>query len=331
MGEDRKIREVTFARLGYEPGGDGMSAKRSVLVEPDYYVVVFKRRRFDYYIDRNHLGLERGEHVLVQVERGRDIGRIVSPITREYFEAHSQHKYPLEILRRATPEDLERLARLREMEREVIKTCQEFVDFRGLRMKLVDAEYQFDGRKLTIYFTAEERVDFRELVKDLAATYRTRIELRQIGVRDEVKMVGGIGPCGRITCCSLFMKQFVPISTQMARMQNLVLNPAKISGLCERLMCCLAFEMDYYERVREEYPEVGGEYDVEGGGKMVVEAVDHFRDRITVRFGEGEEPRVMSLVEFKKLLAGRKDFIKKWVGEGCARGRSDDGRRGKGA
>ncbi len=282
-------------------------------IEPDYYVVEFKNRRIDYFIERNHLGLEPGEWVIVQAERGKDMGRVLFKLTRENFERHSEHKYPLEILRRATPEEIEYRKQLYEMEKEVLRTCQEYVDFRGLGMKLVDAEYQFDRNKLTIYFTADGRVDFRELVKDLAATYRTRIELRQIGVRDEAKKLGGLGPCGRPLCCATFLHRFEPITTQMARAQHLVVNPSKISGLCERLMCCLAYEMDFYEKVAETYPEVGSTVKFEDGSEYVVEAVDYFKEKITLRHPETDDRIVLGLIEYRKRLAGRKDFLKKWV------------------
>ncbi|MCD6417244.1 stage 0 sporulation protein [bacterium] len=282
-------------------------------LEPDYYIVYFKGFRADYYIDRNHLGLKRGEWVILQSEKGRDIGQILSGIRREVFEKNSTHKYPLEILRRAEKSDLEHLERLHRKEKEVLSTCQEYIDFRGLDMKLVDAEYQFDGSKLTIYFTADERVDFRELVKDLAATYRTRIELRQIGVRDEVKRIGGIGPCGHPTCCSRFLQKFEPISTQMAREQNLVVNPSKISGLCERLMCCLAFEAEHYQEFQKRFPTVGETYQMEDGRKLFVKSVDYFRDKILVKDVDNDDFYTISSAEFRRNVKGRKDFLKKWL------------------
>ncbi len=290
-----------------------MAKKYKNTIEPDYYVVEFKNRRIDYFIERNHLGLKTGEWVIVQAERGKDMGRVLFKLSREAFEENSGHKYPLEILRRATEEEINYRKELYEMEKEVLKTCQEYVDFRGLDMKLVDAEYQFDRNKLTIYFTADERVDFRELVKDLAATYRTRIELRQIGVRDEAKKLGGLGPCGRPLCCATFLHKFEPITTQMARAQHLVVNPTKISGLCERLMCCLAYEMDFYEKVAETYPEVGATVKFEDGTEYIVEGIDYFHEKITLREAEGDEVKTLTLVEYKKSLAGRKDFLKKWL------------------
>jgi len=292
--------------------------KNNSNIEPDYYIVEFKSRRIDYYIDRNHLGLKRGDWVLVQAERGRDMGVVFAQISKEDFEAHSQHKYALEILRRARDDEIEIMMKLREREESVLETCEELVGFRGLKMKLVDAEFQYDGKKLTIYFTAEERVDFRELVKDLAAIYRTRIELRQIGVRDEAKKLGGIGPCGMPLCCATFLRQFVPISTQMARAQNLVVNPSKISGLCERLMCCLAYEMPFYEVVLKDYPHVGDEVTAKDGRKAKVVAIDYFRGFVKLIFEGDEEPTKLGIIEYKKLFKSDKEFLKKWLSKSKA-------------
>lgn len=281
--------------------------------QPDYYIVYFKGSRIDYYIDRNHLSLDKNEWVIVQAEKGLDMGRVLSRISKRDFESHCQHKYPFEILRKSTPEEIEELNRLREQENEVINSCQELVDFRGLGMKLVDAEYQFDKNKLTIYFTAEQRVDFRELVKDLAAIFRTRIELRQIGVRDEVKRRGGLGVCGRIACCCLFLRYFRPMSTQMARLQNLAVNPAKISGLCERLMCCLEYENDFYQQASGQYPNPGDEIVLSDARKVRVESVDIFREKVILFDVERDEKLVLNFIDFKKLLPNRKDFLSKWL------------------
>jgi len=281
--------------------------------EPDYYVVEFKSRRLDYFIERNHLGLTPEEVIIVQAEHGKDIGSILSVISKKDFENHSKHKYPLEILRRVSPDELEKFKEIRQREEEVIATTQELVDFRGMDMKLIDAEYQFDMNKLTIYFTADERVDFRELVKDLAATYRTRIELRQIGVRDEAKKMGGIGPCGFPLCCSRFLRRFEPVSTQMARVQNLAVNPSKISGLCERLMCCLTYELDYYEKIDGDYPKPGDRVKLSSGKVLHVDSVDYFNDKIRLKDIEEGEFVFLSLIDFRKQLANRKDFLKKWL------------------
>ena len=290
-----------------------MSKDKDDKLEPDYYIVGFKGRRIDYFIERNHLALHTGELVIVQAEKGKDLGRIVMDISRGTFEERSDRKYPLEILRRASQDEIEQLHSLREQEEEVMETCQKYVEFRGLDMKLVLAEYQFDKNKLTIYFTADERVDFRELVKDLAATYRTRIELRQIGVRDEAKRLSGIGPCGRPLCCATFLNKFEPISTQMARLQNLAVNPSKISGLCERLMCCLAYEMNFYEEVNEKFPKPGDIARFQNGKEMKIDSVNYFENKITLIDTEENEKITIPFVEYRKRLANRKDFLKKWL------------------
>ena len=290
-----------------------MNDNNNTSLGPDYYMIYFKGHRTDYYIDRNRLDLKRNDWVLLQSEKGRDMGFVLSKISKEQFEKNSQHKYPLEILRRAENSDIEHLQRLRKKEEEILSTCQEYIDFRGLDMKLVEAEYQFDGSKLTIFFTADERVDFRELVKDLAATYRTRIELRQIGVRDEVKRIGGIGPCGLITCCTRFLQNFESISTQMARDQNLVVNPSKISGLCGRLMCCLAYEAEHYSELHKRFPTPGETYETEDGKRIFVKSVDFFRDKILIRNADEDDFYTISSMDFLRSLKGRKDFLKKYL------------------
>jgi len=286
-------------------------------LEPDYYVVEFKKRRFDYFSDRNKLALACKDYVMVQAERGRDMGKIFRKTTKTDFETNSQHKYPLEILRKALDDELDKLESLRAAENEVIITTKELIDFRGLKMKLVDAEYQFDGNKLTIFFTADERVDFRELVKDLAASYRTRIELRQIGVRDEAKKIGGIGPCGVPICCATFLQDFAPVSTQMARSQSLAVNPSKISGLCERLMCCLIYELNYYERVEKEYPMPGDIVRFESGQQLTVVSIDHFGGTLRLKDDAAEDILQISITDFRKKLAGRKEFLKKYLAQKC--------------
>jgi cell fate regulator YaaT (PSP1 superfamily) len=293
--------------------GNLKKKSKSSTPDPDYYVVEFKNKRIDYYIDRNHLPIEHLTLVLVQAERGRDMGRIFSKISQDNFKSCSQHKYPLEILRIATEDEINTIREIREKETEVLQKCEELVIFRGLPMKLIDAEYQFDGNKLTIYFTAGERIDFRELVKDLAAIYRTRIELRQIGVRDEAKKFGGLGPCGLPLCCSTFLKSFMPISTQMARLQNLSVNPSKISGVCERLMCCLAYEMSFYDEVEKKYPKVGDVFDTTDNEKIHIINVNYFKEQVTIKYEDSDDIHVMNLIDFKKTFDPDKEFLKKWI------------------
>ena len=208
-----------------------------------------------YFFDPLQLEIKRGDHVIVETARGIEYGKVVLA-PREVGEEDVVH--PLkEVLRVATKEDDEREAQNRVREREAFKICQKKIREHGLEMKLIDAEYTFDNNKVLFYFTADGRIDFRELVKDLAAVFRTRIELRQIGVRDETKIRGGIGVCGRPLCCHTYLSEFAPVSIKMAKEQNLSLNPTKISGVCGRLMCCLTNEEETYEYLNSRLPAIG--------------------------------------------------------------------------
>jgi cell fate regulator YaaT (PSP1 superfamily) len=237
---------------------------------------------------------------------------VKSTITQEAMEK-SQRKYPLEILHKARPEESEQLEKNRCSEEEAIETCRRFVEFRGMEMKLVDVEFQFDGNKMTFYFTADHRIDFRELVKDLASAYRTRIELRQIGVRDETKKMGGIGQCGLELCCSRWLKQFSPISTQYARDQNLAVNPGKLSGPCGRLFCCLDYEENFYEEIRKNFPKID-ERVTDGDGRFTVCKIDPFKMNITIRNVENDNIEEISQEEFNRRFKKRdKNWLNKWL------------------
>lgn len=217
--------------------------------------VRFKKAGKIFYFDPLDLPVEKEQHVIVDTARGLEYGKVVIG-KREVPE--KDVVLPLKrVIRIADENDARLVEGNKAAAKDAFHICQQKIKDHGLRMKLVDVEYTFDRNKIIFYFTAEGRVDFRELVKDLASVFRTRIELRQIGVRDEAKLLGGIGPCGRILCCSSFLGDFEPVSIKMAKDQNLSLNPAKISGLCGRLMCCLKFEHDMYESVKEELPRVG--------------------------------------------------------------------------
>jgi cell fate regulator YaaT (PSP1 superfamily) len=198
------------------------------------------------------------------------------------------------VLRLADHEDLKRYEEKKKREKEAFVLCQEKVASRGLKMNLVDAEYSFDGKKLVFYFTADGRVDFRELVKDLAAVFRTRIELRQIGVRDQAKMVGGLGLCGRELCCCAFLNDFVPVSIKMAKEQGLSMNPTKISGACGRLMCCLKYEQEAYEDAHSRLPKQGDVVMIAAGRGTVV-SVDLLREKVTVRLDNEDEPDLVTV------------------------------------
>ncbi|KAF0195596.1 MAG: PSP1 domain-containing protein [Bacillota bacterium] len=212
---------------------------------PNVVGIRFKRAGKVYYFDPGDLILEPGEFCVVETARGLEYGEVAGR-PREVDEGSVVA--PLKsVIRKATQEDHDRVLTNDHFEQEAFKVAQDKIVTHALDMKLVDVEYTFDGSKILFYFTADGRVDFRELVKDLAGVFKTRIELRQIGVRDEAKMLGGLGPCGRMLCCATFLGDFAPVSIKMAKEQNLSLNPAKISGLCGRLMCCLRFECNLPE------------------------------------------------------------------------------------
>jgi cell fate regulator YaaT (PSP1 superfamily) len=222
------------------------------------YLVVgvrFKKAGKIYYFDPDRFPIEKNQFVIVETARGIEYGKAVTPVKEVSDE---DVVLPLKkVIRMANERDIRVVEENRQSAKEAFEVCSQKISEHSLDMKLVDVEYTFDRNKVIFYFTAEGRVDFRELVKDLAAIFRTRIELRQIGVRDEAKMLGGIGPCGRILCCSSFLGDFEPVSIKMAKDQNLSLNPTKISGLCGRLMCCLKYENDQYETAIKELPDIG--------------------------------------------------------------------------
>lgn len=208
------------------------------------YELEFKGGRKDYYVCPDNFSIKPSDFVIVQADRGEHIGRVHRSGPRSMFPQVKELK---SIIRHASYTDMQIMMDNKHKEDEAFEVCLKKIAKHGLKMKLVDVEYQFDGNKICFFFTADKRIDFRALVKDLAAEYRTRIELRQIGVRDEARRLGGIGVCGRSLCCKTFLNSFEPITSQMARDQNLSLSPSKISGLCGRLMCCLAFEEGFYK------------------------------------------------------------------------------------
>ncbi len=211
-----------------------------------------------------------GDYVMVETARGTECGEVMVACHDVPDEKLTQPLKP--VLRKATAADVRQAQENREKERRALATCQQKIEDHGLEMKLVDAEYAFDNSKILFYFTADGRVDFRELVKDLAGVFRTRIELRQIGVRDEAKMLGGIGICGRPFCCAQFLSDFQPVSIKMAKEQSLSLNPTKISGSCGRLMCCLKYEQSTYEELLRMTPRVGAVVSTAEGKGVVVES-----------------------------------------------------------
>jgi cell fate regulator YaaT (PSP1 superfamily) len=224
--------------------------------------------------------LQRGEAVIVETSRGKEYGIVVEP---PHEVEDDQIVQPIkEILRPASRIDTEQEISNREKERDALATCRRMIREKGLEMKLILAEYMFDNSKILFYFTADGRVDFRELVRDLASIFRTRIELRQVGVRDETKLLGGIGPCGREFCCATWLTDFVPVSIKMAKEQNLSLNSAKISGCCGRLMCCLKNEADTYSYLNAKLPDVNTPVKTPDGTIGKVQSVNVLRQQVRV-------------------------------------------------
>lgn len=252
--------------------------------------VRFRNTGKAYYYDPADLALKTGDKVIVETIHGTEIGRIALP-PREVEE--SQIVKPLrKVTRLATEEDKKQEIINIEKEKEAYRVCREKIKERGLDMKLVKAEYAFDNKKVLFYFTADGRVDFRELVKDLAAAFRTRIELRQIGVRDETKTLGGIGICGRELCCTSYLNEFAPVSIRMAKEQNLSLNPAKISGVCGRLLCCLKNEQEAYEYLNRKMPKMGEEVITPDGADGEAVSMNILRQTVRVLTEEGDDKEI---------------------------------------
>ncbi len=269
--------------------------------------VSFKGNRRDYY---THAGdrLPLTNYVVVEADRGEDLGRVTAAgavAERKCSGCSTGCAAPVpekRVLREASEEEVHHVAALRADEPRVRRLTREKVQQLGLKMKVTEAEWQFDRRKLTIYFTAERRVDFRELVRELARTFRTRIELRQIGVRDEAALLGGVGRCGRELCCSTWLRELKPVSLQLAKDQRLSLNPAQISGCCGRLMCCLTYEHDAYLQARKRFPREGKTLQTANGRERVV-GVDIWRDLVHLKDEEGNR-RTIELEALRSEVAG---------------------------
>ena len=260
-----------------------------------------------YYFDPLDFELETAMHVIVETARGIEMGTVLIPPKEIEDDKVVSTLKP--VIRIATDEDEKIISKNKDKEKEAFAICKEKIIKHGLEMKLVDAEYTFDNNKLLFYFTADGRIDFRDLVKDLAAVFRTRIELRQIGVRDETKMMGGIGICGRALCCSSYLSDFVPVSIKMAKEQNLSLNPTKISGVCGRLMCCLKYEQDTYEYLNSRLPAVGEKVNTPEGIVGEVKSISVLRQLVKVIIDNGDEKelREYTVDELKLKPRQRKD------------------------
>ena len=248
-----------------------------------------------YFFDPGQYNVEVGTPVIVETARGVEYGKCV--LGRRDVSSEKLVADLKPILRIATSEDSEAAEANKEKSKNAFKICNEKIAAHGLKMKLIDAEYTFDNNKVLFYFTADGRIDFRELVKDLASVFRTRIELRQIGVRDETKICGGIGICGRPLCCHQHLSEFVPVSIKMAKEQNLSLNPTKISGVCGRLMCCLKHEQDTYEYLNSRLPNIGDTVTAFDGTKGEVSSINVLRQRVKLIVTDEEDNK--ELVEYK--------------------------------
>ncbi len=261
-----------------------------------------------YFFDPVKFEINKGDNVIVETARGIEFGTVVGDIKEVEDDKVIQPLKP--VLRIATERDKEQEAANKLKEKEAYQICLEKIRKHGLEMKLIDAEYTFDNNKVLFYFTADGRIDFRELVKDLASVFKTRIELRQIGVRDETKTMGGIGICGRVLCCHSYLSDFIPVSIKMAKEQNLSLNPTKISGVCGRLMCCLKHEEDTYEELNRKLPSVGDYVTTEDGLKGEVQSVNVLRQLVKVVVEVGDEKEIREYetekLRFKK-RHGKKD------------------------
>ncbi len=255
-----------------------------------------------YFFDPCNFNINKEDHVIVETARGIEYGTVVGNIKEVEEEKVIQPLKP--VLRVATEKDNEQEAANKAKEKDAFKICLEKITKHELDMKLIDAEYTFDNNKVLFYFTADGRIDFRELVKDLAAVFKTRIELRQIGVRDETKIVGGIGICGRALCCHTYLSEFVPVSIKMAKEQNLSLNPTKISGVCGRLMCCLKNEEETYEELNRRLPNIGDYVTTDDGFKGEVQSVNVLRQLVKVIIEKDDEKEIqeykISQLRFKR-------------------------------
>lgn len=260
--------------------------------------VSFKLAGKIYYFDPAGFELKQGDHVIVETVRGIEYGKVmISP--REVSE--DKVTSPLKkVIRIATPEDHAQLKENEEKSKKAFDICLQKIKQHQLEMKLVDVEYTFDRSKIIFYFTADGRIDFRELVKDLAAVFKTRIELRQIGVRDEAKMLGGLGPCGRPLCCATFLGEFEPVSIKMAKEQNLSLNPVKISGICSRLMCCLKYESSSYRDAKSDLPLIGGKVRIDGVEGRILEN-NTVKESVLVELEGGVRKEVL-LAEIEEII-----------------------------
>lgn len=268
----------------------------------------FKKAGKIYYFDPNESNVKKDDYAIVETARGIEFGQCVigeKEIKEEEIVA------PLKlVIRAASEEDIKKHEENKAKEIDAFNICLEKIMEHGLDMKLIDVEYTFDNNKVIFYFTADGRIDFRELVKNLASIFKTRIELRQIGVRDEAKMLGGLGPCGRSLCCSTFLGDFASVSIKMAKEQNLSLNPTKISGICGRLMCCLNYEQSAYEQIRKKLPKVGSIVETDfGRGEVILNNVVKESVKVKIRRNDEEILEDVNIKDLKLISGGYEDTV----------------------
>ncbi len=268
------------------------------MMHTDIIEIKFKGPRRERFVNSEHLQFKVGDFAIVQAEKGIDFGRInqISSLLKSEDKDQKLKK----IIRKSNENDFRKMADNHQKEIKALQVCKDKLANHDLNMKLVDCEYQYDGKKITFHFTSENRVDFRKLVKDIAAIYRTRIEFRQIGVRDEARRLTGYGVCGRPFCCTCWIKDFMPVTTQSAKEQNLPLNPTKLAGVCGRLKCCLIFERDFYNQATKEYPELAMSIKTARGEGLVTN-IDIFNEKVTVSYPD-ESTEVFPLEQVKEQL-----------------------------
>ncbi len=269
--------------------------------------IEFKGGRKTFYANPQEFPFIIGDRVVVHAEKGEALGRVIN--MGSLVDKRAGDQQLLEIIRKPSSADIAQLEENACLERDSFVDCRKRIEAHGLDMKLVDVEYQFDRNKITFYFTSDNRVDFRALVRDLASKYHTRIELRQIGVRDEAKRIGGVGVCGRNLCCTTFLREFEPVVTQLAKDQNLALNPTKLSGSCGRLMCCLRYERDLYEGTTGKFPEIGTQVKT-ARGTAVLKKIDVFHETGIFVY-ENEEEESIDLKAVHELTHAEKEDKKK--------------------
>jgi cell fate regulator YaaT (PSP1 superfamily) len=296
------IVELNYVNGNENGSSENYDKERSSAIE--LFRLIFNSRRLDTFINLSDKPISVGDLVVVSADRGEDLGMVIAKYDpRDPVASINGH-----FVRKATPDDLQKDQQNREFEKKVLKFCMERVSTRSMDMKLTSCESQLDRRKLRIYFTADQRKDFRGLVRDLASKFHARIEMRQIGVRDDARQKDGIGLCGKRLCCASYLSHFRSITLKTAREQDLAPNPSKVSGVCGRLMCCLNYETDFYRKAAKLYPQLGSRARIgKREGKVI--AVDIFRETVTLQM-EDEEDKIMDIEKFhrrKKPLKNPRD------------------------